>query len=133
MLTSKISRIAGLILLILILSACSQRMDPQVSISVADAGKTITLNKGDTLIVTLDGNITTGYNWEMLPLDPAILEQVGEPEVTPNGSQLGASGKIVLKFRAVQTGQAKLDLAYQRPFEKNTTPANTYEVTVDVN
>jgi hypothetical protein len=33
-----------------------------MTIREEDTGKTIELNKGDTLIVTLEGNITTGYN-----------------------------------------------------------------------
>ena len=133
MFARKSALIAVLMFLVLTLVACSQSADPKVSIGTADAGKTITLHQGDMLIVSLEGNITTGFNWQMLPQDPEILKQVGEPEVTPDSKMMGAPGLIVLKFQAVKTGQAKLDLAYQRSFEKNVAPANTFEVTVVVN
>jgi len=77
--------------------------------------------------------MTTGYTWEMLPQDPVVLRQVGTAEVTPDSSALGAGGKIALKFAAVQTGQAALQLVvYRRSFEKDVAPAKTFEVNVNV-
>jgi len=76
--------------------------------------------------------MTTGYTWEMLPQDPVVLRQVGTAEVTPDSSALGAGGKIALKFAAVQTGQAPLQLVYRRSFEKDVAPAKTFEVNVNV-
>lgn len=124
------------VLLLLAMVACNQASgeNPKaVSIGAGDAGKTITLNEGDTLVVTLDGNTTTGYNWLLQAMDPAILKQVGEPAYTPESNQLGAPGKIALTFQAVKSGQAKLVLNYMRPFEKDTAPLNTFEVTLVVN
>ena len=101
-----------------------------VTLTEADAGKTIELQNGNLLVVTLDGNITTGFNWEMVPQTPAVLKQQGEPETTPDSSALGAGGKISLKFQAVQTGQASLTLIYHRSFEKDVPPEKTFEVTI---
>ena len=103
-----------------------------LAIGNGDAGKTITLNTGDTLVLTLDGNTTTGYNWQMQPMDPAILKQVGEPAFTPESNKVGAPGKIVSTFTAAKTGQANLVLNYIRPFEKGNAPLNSYEVTIVV-
>ncbi len=121
-------------LLLLALVACSQtpKTDATSSIGAGDSGKTITLSQGDTLIVTLDGNTTTGYNWLMQTMDPAILKQVGEPAYTPESDQVGAPGKISLTFQAIKTGQAKLILNYMRSFEKEIAPLKTFEVSVVV-
>ena len=122
-------------LLLLTLVACSQvpgENSKTISIGAGDAGNTITLNQGESLVVTLDGNPTTGYNWLMQTMDPAILKQVGEPVFTPDSNQTGASGKIAMTFQAVKTGQAKLELSYMRSFEKETAPLNTFEVMVVV-
>lgn len=124
------------VLLLLAMAACNQASggNPKaVSIGAGDAGKTITINEGDTLVVTLDGNTTTGYNWLIQDMDPAILKQIGEPAYTPASNQLGAPGKIALTFQAVKTGQAKLVLNYMRAFEKDSAPLNTFEVTLVVN
>jgi inhibitor of cysteine peptidase len=132
--TKRITLTISSILLLLALVACSQATEAssKTSIGVGDAGKTISLHLGDTLVVTLDGNITTGYNWLMQPMDPEILKQVGEPAYTPESNKVGAPGKIVLTFQAVKTGQANLVLNYMRSFEKETPPLNTFEVTVVV-
>ena len=123
----------ALALLMFIPAACSQASDPEINISESDAGKTIELKKGNTLVVSLGGNVTTGFNWEMdLSTAPAFLQQIGNPEVTPASGAMGAPGTIVLKFSAVQAGQAPLKLIYHRAWEKGVPPAKTYEVTVVV-
>jgi inhibitor of cysteine peptidase len=101
-----------------------------VNLTEADAGKTIELQNGSLLVVSLDGNITTGFNWEMVPQTPTLLKQLGESEVTLDSAALGAGGKISLKFQAVQTGQASLTLIYHRSFEKDVPPEKTFEVTI---
>ncbi len=122
------------VLLVLALAACSQTASAAstTSIGAADAGKTISLQKGDSLTVTLDGNATTGYTWQAQPTDPAILKQVGEATYTSKSKELGAPGKVSITFQAVKTGQSELVLNYMRPFEKNSAPLNTFKVTVVV-
>ena len=128
--------ISTLMLLLLltagILTACKPATDDMIQIGEQDAGKTITLKTGDTLVVSLDGNMTTGFNWVPAPQNPVLLKQVGEPEVTPDSSELGAPGKIVLKFEAAAKGQTILHLDYKRPWEENTAPEKVFDVTVVV-
>ena len=90
------------------------------------------MKTGDTLVVSLEGNITTGYNWVPAPQNPALLEQVGDTEVTPANDKLGAPGKIILKFKAAAQGKTTLHLDYKRAWEQNTAPEGTYEVNVVV-
>ena len=122
------------ILLLLAMAACSPASgtDSNISIGAGDSGKTITLHEGDTLIVTLDGNTTTGYNWLLQTMDPAILKQIGEPAYAPESDSPGAPGRISLTFQAVKSGQADLVLNYIRSFEKDVAPLHTFEVTVVV-
>ncbi len=128
--------ILALALLMVTLTACSSQAANAASgtknITASDAGKTIDLNKGDTLVVSLEGNATTGYSWVVADPAPSILQQAGDFEVTPVSDAMGAPGTIVLKFSAVQSGQATLTLEYRRPWEKGVAPDKTYEVTVVV-
>lgn len=114
-----------------ILAACQSTAEP-IRIGEKDAGKTITMKTGDTLLVELDGNVTTGFNWILAPQNPVLLSQLDEAKVTPESSRIGAPGKIVLSFKAVAQGQAALHLDYKRPWEKNITPTKTFEVTLIV-
>ena len=113
------------------LTACQSLVEP-VKISEQDAGETITLKTGDTLLIELDGNITTGFNWIPAPQDPVLLNPVGETKVTTESNQLGAPGKIVLQFKAVAQGQTNLHLDYKRPWETDVAPEKTFDVTVVV-
>ena len=127
-----ISTLAILILMTRMLIACNPAAADLLQIGEQEAGKTIEMKTGDTLVVSLDGNITTGFNWIPAHQNPALLEQVGDTEVTPANDELGAPGKIVLKFKAAAQGETTLHLDYKRAWEQNTAPEKTYEVTVVV-
>ena len=101
-------------------------------LTAANANQTIEVNVGDTLVVELEGNPTTGFTWEAVELDQAVLEQVGEPEFTAQSDLLGAPGVIVLRFKANGPGQTLLKLVYRRPWEQDVPPEETYEVTIVV-
>ena len=101
-------------------------------LSEQDRGKTVELHAGDKLEVSLKGNPTTGYQWEMAVVDAAILKLVGEPEFSPDSGALGAGGKVTLRLQAVAAGQTTLQLIYHRPFEKNTPPTKAFKATVVV-
>ena len=100
-------------------------------LSEQDGGKTVELHAGDKLEVSLKGNPTTGYQWEMAAVDAAILKLVGEPEFNPDSGALGAGGKVTLRLIAVAAGQTTLQLIYHRPFE-NVPPIKTFKATVVV-
>ena len=124
----------------LLLSACSAAPQSPTptgpasakKIGEPDNGSTVTLHTGDQLDITLAANPTTGYQWEIAAGDAAVVKLVGGPEYAPGGSALGSGGKTTFHFEAVAPGQTTLKLIYHRPFEKNTPPVNTFEVTVVV-
>ncbi len=127
-----ISTLIIVVLLTGILVACTSVPTDSVIIKEQDAGKTIELRTGDTLVVALEGNLTTGYTWIPAPQAPALLEQMGDAAVTPAGSQLGSPGTIVLRFKAAAKGQTRLHLDYKRSWEEGTAPEKTFDVTVVV-
>jgi inhibitor of cysteine peptidase len=103
------------------------------TVTEKDVGATIEMNSADELVVALQGNPGTGYAWEVLPADVAVLEQVGEWEFEPQSNLAGAPGTMTLRFRAVEAGQQVLQLVYRRPWETDVPPLDTFEVTVIVN
>jgi inhibitor of cysteine peptidase len=131
---NKFSLIALLTLMIAltIVTACSPQQQ-EVQATVDDAGREMELKKGQTLVVTLEGNPTTGYSWEVAePLDGQVLRQVGEPEFKAESEALGAGGEQTLRFEAVNTGKMTLKLVYHRPWEKGVDPLETYSIQVVV-
>lgn len=104
-----------------------------VTITDQDNGRNVDLMMGQTLIVRLPGNPSTGYDW-VVSGDPTPLK------LTKNFHQrsksapgmVGAPQTAVLEFSAASPGVTTLTLLYRRSWEYNVAPAKTFTVTVDV-
>ena len=115
-------------------------MGSNVSVSAAEViatevanGKTIAVGKGDSLIISLESNPSTGYVWQVGKNDNAILRLVGQPAFRPSTDRmLGASGRQLFKFEAISTGSNALELGYVRPWEKGVAPAKTFGIIATV-
>ncbi len=81
-----------------------------VMLGAGDNGRTIELNKCQTLVITLEANPSTGFTWEAVEFDEHVLRQVGEIEFQPESSAIGAGGVQILRFEAVNAGQTPLKL-----------------------
>jgi len=76
--------------------------------------------------------LTTGYSWEAVEVNQAILRPVGKPEFTSDSTALGAGGVQILRFEAASPGRTALRLAYHRPWEKDVAPLKVFSVQVAV-
>ena len=129
-----------LLLLTVVMSACAPAAKPtkdpvipmQYSVTETDQGKTFTLHTGDSLVIGLGSNSSTGYSWVVKSVDNPVLSLQGEPVYKSDSSQLGAPGKTTLTFTTVRTGSQALTLLYQRPFEKDVQPLKTLSINVAV-
>ena len=117
-------------LLLTALNACGATNE--VKLDASDDGNQVELDAGQTLVVSLAGNPTTGYTWEAAELDEQVLRQVGETEFKPESDAIGAGGVQTLRFETVNTGQMTLKLVYHRPWEEDVEPAETFSVQVVV-
>ena len=117
-------------LLLTALSACGA--SNEVKLDAGDDGSQVELNAGQTLVVSLEGNPTTGYTWEAAELDEQVLRQVGETEFKPESDAIGAGGVQTLHFETVNSGQTTLNLVYHRPWEEDVEPSETFSVQVVV-
>ena len=95
-----------------------------------DSGHTVELPLGERLVVSLEGNPTIGYRWEVDANDPAVLQPNGTPQFAAVGG--AGAGRFTLKFTAIRAGQTNLRLLYRRPFEKVAPPAKRFQVSVTV-
>lgn len=132
----------GLFLLIasinvIVLVGCSAVQPPtpnevRLTEKGGDCGSTVELNTGDSLVLALEGNPTTGYVWEIESNDPAVIKPTGEPEYTPDSEAIGSGGRFTFRFTAVATGQVTLRLVYHRSFEVDVPQLKSCELTINV-
>ncbi len=98
-----------------------------------DNGKLVELTVGNTLIVELPGNPTTGYMWETGSVNASVLKQdEGAAKFKPDTTLTGAPGKVILRFKATGPGKTTLKLVYRRSWEKGVAPVKTYQADVVV-
>ncbi len=120
------------LVLVLAATACSQSTPAVITLGAQDDGRTITLKSGDTLIIELEGNPTTGFSWEVGAVDDAILAAQGDPDYTASETGLvGSGGVFTFTFKAAHKGQTPLQLVYHRSWEE-VAPADTFDLTVVV-
>ena len=128
--------LAVVLLVALALPACGPMnaggAPKDVKLTEKEAGKSVEVANGGTLEITLEGNPTTGYTWEVDAVDEKILKLEGEPDFDAASDAVGAGGMMTLKFNAESAGETDLKLVYHRPWEEDEAPAETFEVSVTV-
>ena len=110
-----------------------QRLSPSERwLTEADAGRTIELRTGDRLSISLGGNPTTGYSWELAAVDKQVLAPLSKPGYAASSQAVGAGGVFAFEFEAIAVGHTALRLIYRRPWEKRRRPVATFRINVTV-
>jgi inhibitor of cysteine peptidase len=125
--------VMGAVVAIVALGACNGGGGASVTLYATDSARTVELKRGDTLVVKLEGMPTTGFTWEVASVDASVLEQKGEPEYTDaEPGKLGGAGTLTFDFNTKGAGSTSLEMVYHQPWDKDTPPTETFEVTVVV-
>lgn len=117
------------IVLGLVLSAC-ESSDDTTYLGDSDNGRTVTLNNGYKLQITLAGNPTTGFEWQLVSVNTQVLAQDRTPDYYPSSDVPGAGGSYVFHFRAMGIGETTLTLANRQPWSGET--PQTFQVKIIV-
>jgi predicted secreted protein len=97
----------------------------------APAGTTVDARVGDTVVVSLDANATTGYEWQFTAGDTFSIES-SKYVSDPNPDNLaGKGGTQVVTLKVTKAGTSDLSGQYVRPWE-TPSPSPAADVTVTV-
>ncbi len=119
---------AAILVALVAASACAQELGPDAS------GRTIQITTGETFVVALGANRTTGFDWTVATQwDEALLALDG----TTYGSDappgiVGAGGTSRWTFRAKAPGTTSFKLVYRRPWPGGEVSDRTFDLTVTV-
>jgi inhibitor of cysteine peptidase len=103
----------------------------QLTLTQEQNGQTVKTRSGNTFIIQLPENPTTGYRWSLLLADSSIVELVSD-EVFHGSSTIGSGGQRRLTFRAKNIGSTQLKLSLFRPWEGRLSSSEEYHITLVV-
>lgn len=94
----------------------------------------LALKVGDSPVVPLAENPSTGYGWRLNNDNPAVLALLSEKYCAPENAAglTGVPGQRNYSFRARQAGSATLVFEYRCPWEKGDMPAKRLTLFVTV-
>jgi inhibitor of cysteine peptidase len=108
---------------------------PAGDVTVTASGPA-SLKVGQTLVVTLASNPSTGYSWAISTApDSALLAQEGEITYAPSNPDVvmpGSGGTESARFTATAAGTTTIVLDYRRPWETDVPPVETVTIEVTV-
>ncbi|MBM3152525.1 MAG: protease inhibitor I42 family protein [Chloroflexi bacterium] len=125
--------LAVMTIAVTLLGGCSPAAE-EVLLDVDDSGGSVSIAMGQTLVIELPSNPTTGYSWFIESIDEAVVRQEGEATYSPVGGEpnlVGGGGVETWRFTPVAAGACTLTLAYLRVFEDNSTQ-DTFTIQVTV-
>ena len=103
----------------------------EVVVTAADDGRDVEVTEGQTLVVRLQANPSTGYGWQVVePGGGEILRQTDDGEFQPDSTLLGAPATQILRFEPVHDGDTTLKLEYRRPWKRAAEPAQEFRLEV---
>ncbi|WP_426039637.1 protease inhibitor I42 family protein [Brevundimonas sp. DC300-4] len=127
---------------VLVLAACNAGPGESSSAAVAATGDVLgvrdgrtTLAVGQTLLIELPSNSTTGYRWQVAETHDDLLlpgAPFGDEVTDPHSAgMVGVGGATSWRFRTGRPGTTTLTFTYSRSWETNA-PAETatYRITV---
>jgi predicted secreted protein len=103
-----------------------------VVVTEVQNGERVRIGPGDTLVVQLKSNPSTGYNWVVADSDQSLMKLTGDSGKPGDNNLPGEPGTQSMRFQAVGSGIATIRLNYLRPFEKDKEPAQKFELTVEI-
>ncbi len=98
--------------------------------------KTAELKVGETQVLELQGNPTTGFRWmlaEALPADSPVSVEIVYESAASRKPLCGSGGVFKVSYTGVKPGETTLVLIYARPWEKDAYPSTKVNLTVKVN
>jgi len=114
---------------------------PKVSLTIQEAGKSVSLRQGEYAMISLKENASTGYSWYFhldngqkgpQPKNGQAVELAGERVVPPANPIPGAPGVREVMVKAVSPGTVYVVGKCIRPWEQNPKPVQTIRYRFEV-
>jgi len=106
--------------------------DSMLTLTHADNGKSITMQVNDHLIVSLDENPTTGFQWVLDSGGGDWMKLQASEYIPAAKSGVGGGGQRLLTFKAQRPGSGRLQLKLWRQWEGESSIVERFTLTLQV-
>jgi len=130
-----IKKIVLISLVALMFTLCLSSCFAGKTLTEKNNGGSIDLKVNDTVEIKLESNPTTGYSWFLGDNVDSTVVSVTGPEFIESKKDkelVGAGGYEIFTIKAVSKGKTSIILNYERPFEEEEEPIDTFEITISV-
>jgi inhibitor of cysteine peptidase len=103
-----------------------------ITLTAGDNGKTIELKAGDTLVIRLDENPTTGYRWAVERGGEGFFEPPRAEFIQNPDALTGAGGSRIFTFHALKPGKTSLAFKLWRAWQGEGSVTSRFGVDVKV-
>jgi len=105
-----------------------------VVITKAQDQSKIKVAKNSEFQVLLDANPTTGYSWQIVSYDSAVIKKKTEKYLPSHEDRkiVGSGGQQLFKFKTLAVGTTELQMIYQRSWERAAEDATHFRVQIIV-
>lgn len=104
-----------------------------LTLTQADNGKSITLQVNQTVVIALNENPTTGFQWAIdSSPDPLLLLTASQYLSPSQPGLIGGGGQRILTLQAHKAGTEKLQIKLWRAWEGDSSIIDRFAVTVEV-
>lgn len=104
----------------------------EIEVRRQDQGSIIEAHLGDVIVFRLAENLTTGYRWEVGPVEGFMAELIESTYVEAPGMAMGRGGTRVLRFPARSLGIQEIRLRLRRPWDPPDKALDHLQVTIRV-
>ena len=103
----------------------------EVAVTHEQKGRVILVKVGDSIVLQLPENPTTGYSWAIDAIDSKLLE-AGAPAYHGEGASLGSGGAKTWTLKARAPGRTRVELKRWRHWEGDKSVVERFAVTLDI-
>jgi len=104
----------------------------EIVISQTDQGGVFECRLGDVILIRLEENPSTGYQWEVSGIDEQVLKPQDSEYSGAASTALGSGGARTFSFKPQSPGTAKVRMRLRKAWEPEDAAIDHFEVTVHV-
>ena len=105
----------------------------EVEITKVDKGKQLSVRVRDSLVLRLEENPTTGYQWEIEELDNGMIELTSSSFDLKSDSAIGGGGIRIFRYDAKKPGDTRISLKLWRSWEGDSSIMERFQVMLKIN